>query len=160
MVEYKPVSKIPLSEVKPIIEGQVVSAEAEKLAKAEGEKKLAELKAGGTAEFGAAKSVSRMNFNGVSGPAVAALMKADTNKLPAYVGVPTPGKGYSIFRINSVNNVVADEEAVKAEKQQVEEFLASQEMAAYLTVVKKRAKAEILKPVAVSKPVAEPGAAK
>ncbi len=156
VVEYKPVSKIPLSEVKTIIEGQVASAEAEKLARAAGEKKLAELKAGGTAEFGAAKSVSRTNFNGVAGPAIAALMKADTNKLPAYVGLPTPGKGYSIFRINSVDNVVADEEAVKAEKQQVEEFLASQEMAAYLSVVKKRAKAEILKPVVAAKPAAAP----
>ncbi len=150
VVEYKPVSKIPLSEVKTIIEGQVVAAEAEKLAKAAGEKKLAELKAGGSAEFGPAKTVSRSNFNGVSGPAVAALMKAEANKLPAYVGLPVPGKGYSIYRINALNDIVADEETVKGEKQQIEEFLASEEMAAYLAVVKKRAKAEILKAAAVA----------
>ncbi len=152
--DYKPVSKIPLADVKPIIEGQVVAAEAEKLARDAGEKKLAELKAGGSAEFGAAKSVSRSNFNGVAGPVVAAVMKANVNQLPAYVGVPAAGKGYSIYRISSVTDVPADEEAVKAEKQQIEEFVASQEMAAYLGVVKKRAKAEVLKTAAVAKPAA------
>ncbi len=154
VIEHKPVSRIPLADVKPMIEAQVVSAEAEKLARAAGEKKLAELKAGGSAEFGAAKEVSRSNFNGVAGPVVAAVLKADTNKLPAFVGVPVPGKGYHIYRINAVNDVQADEETVKAEKQQVDEFLASQEMAAYLAVVKKRAKAELLKPVAAAKPAA------
>jgi len=133
------------------IEERVIAIEAERLATAAGEKKLAELKAGGSAEFGAAKSVSRTNFNGVSGPAVAAVMKADAGTLPAYVGVAVPGKGYSIFRINSIDEQPADEELVKAEKQQVEEFLAAQEMAGYLGVLKKRAKAEILKPVAAAK---------
>ncbi len=154
VVEHKPVAKIPLSEVRTIIEERVAVVEAEKLAQAAGEKKLAELKAGGSAEFGAAKSVSRTNFNGVAGPAVAAVMKADATKLPAYVGVPVAGKGYSIYRINSVNEQPADEELVKAEKQQVEEFVAAQEMAGYLGVLKKRAKAEILKPVAAAKPEA------
>ena len=47
-------------------------------------------------------------------------------------------------------------EAMKTEKQQVEEFLAAQEMAGYLGVLKKRAKAEILKPVAAAKGTAKP----
>ncbi len=152
VVEHKPVAKIPLSEVRTVIEERVAALEAEKLAQAAGEKKLAELQAGGSAEFGAAKSVSRTNFNGVSGPAVAAVMKAPGSKLPVYVGVPVAGKGYSIYRINSVDEQPADEELVKAEKQQVEEFIAAQEMAGYLGVLKKRAKAEILKPVAAAKP--------
>lgn len=154
VIEYKPVSKIPLADVKSIVEGQVIAAEAEKLAREAGEKKLAELKAGGNGDFGAPKAVSRSNFNGVAGPVVAAVMKADANKLPAYVGVPTAGKGYSIYRISSVIDVPADEEAVKAEKQQIEEFVASQEMTAYLGVVKKRAKAEFLTTAAVAKPAA------
>lgn len=154
VVEHKPVSKLPLADVKQMIEDRVTAEQADKLAKEAGEKKLAELKAGGDASFGAAKSVSRSNFNGVPGPAVGAVMKADTSKLPAYVGLPVPGKGYSIYRITAVDNQPADAEAVKAEKQQVEEFLAAQEMAGYLGVLKKRAKAEILKPVAAAKPAA------
>lgn len=154
VVEHKPVAKIPLSEVRAMIEERVANVEAEKLAQAAGEKKLAELNAGGQADFGPAKSVSRTNFNGVPGPAVAAVMKAGVAKLPAYVGVPVAGKGYSIYRINAVDEKPADEEMVKAEKQQVEEFVAAQEMAGYLGVLKKRAKAEILKPVAATKAAA------
>ncbi len=155
VVDFQPASKKPLADVRAQIEERLVATEAEKLAKEAGAKKLADLKAGGNAEFGAPKSVSRTNFNGAPGPVVAAVMKADVNKLPAYVGVPIPGKGYSIFRINSVDNQVADPESMQAEKQQVDEFLSAQEMAAYLGVIKKRAKAEILKTAKAAKPAAE-----
>lgn len=145
VLDYKPVTKIPLADAKKTIEERVLTIEAEKLAQAAGEKRLAELKAGGSADFSAAKQVSRSSFNGVSAPAVAAIMKADPTKLPAYVGVAVPGKGYSIYRVNSIDDKPADAEALKAEKQQVEEFIAAQEMAGYLGVIRKRAKAEILK---------------
>lgn len=145
VIDYKPVTKVPLAEAKKSIEERVLVMEAEKLALAAGEKRLAELKAGGGADFGAAKQVSRANFNGVSAPAVTAIMKADAGKLPGYVGVPVPGKGYSIYKINAVDDTPADAEAIKSEKQQVEEFVAAQEMAGYLGVIRKRAKAEILK---------------
>jgi peptidyl-prolyl cis-trans isomerase D len=145
VIDYKPVTKVPLPEAKKSIEERVLVVEAEKLALAAGEKRLAELKAGGSADFGTAKQVSRANFNGVSAPAVTAIMKADASKLPGYVGVPVPGKGYSIYKINAVDDAPADAEALKSEKQQVEEFVAAQEMAGYLGVIRKRAKAEILK---------------
>lgn len=154
VLEYKPVSQLPLAEVRKQIEERVIAQEAEKLAKAAGEKKLAELKAGGNADFGASKAVSRANVNGLPGTAVAAVMKADATKLPAYVGLPVAGKGFIIYRINSIDEQAADPEAVKSEKQQVEEFLAAQEMAGYLGVIRKRAKAEILKPVAAASPAA------
>ncbi len=154
VLEHKPVSTIPLADAKQQIEERVAAQEAEKLAKAAGEKQLAELKAGGTADFGASKQVSRANFGGLPAPAVGAVMKADASKLPAYVGVSVPGRGYSIYRINAIDEQPGDPEAVKAEKQQVEEFIAAQEMAGYLGVIRKRAKAEILKPLAAAKPAA------
>lgn len=154
VVEHKPVSKIPLAEARKQIEDRVIAQEAEKLAKAAGEKKLAELKAGGSADFGTSKQVSRANFNGLPAPAVSAVMKADVTKLPAYVGMPVAGKGFSIYRINAIDEQAADEEAVRTEKQQVEEFIAAQEMAGYLGVIRKRAKAEILKPLTDAKPAA------
>jgi peptidyl-prolyl cis-trans isomerase D len=83
-------------------------------------------------------------------------MKADPTKLPAYVGVSVPGKGYSIFRINSIDEQTANAEAIKSEKQQVEEFIAAQEMAGYLGVIRKRAKAEILKTTPEPKAVTTP----
>jgi peptidyl-prolyl cis-trans isomerase D len=152
VIEHKAVTRKPLVEVRTLIEERVTLVEAEKLARAAGEKKLAELKAGASADFGATKLVSRTNFNASPGAVVSAVMKADINKLPAYVGMPVAGKGFSIFRINSVQEQTADQESIKAEKQQVEEFLAAQEMAATLGVLRQRAKAEILKPIAATIP--------
>lgn len=151
VLEYKPVTKSPLAEVKPVVEDRVTIIEAEQLAKKAGEAKLAEVRGGAAAEFGANLAVSRNKADGVPGQAMAAIMKADITNLPAYVGVSLPGRGYSIYRINSVAADAVDEVNMKAEQQQVDEFLAAQEMSAYLGVVKKRAKAEILKPVAAAK---------
>lgn len=148
VVEHKPVTKIPLSEVRIVIEERLIGTESEKLAVKAGEARLAELRAGGTADFAAAKSVSRNNAAGLPPSAVNMIMKADTRKLPVYVGVPVSGRGYAVYRINKISDEPIDEEARKAEQQQVDEMLAAQEMAAYLDVIKKRAKAEILKPLA------------
>lgn len=152
VLEYKPVTKSPLTEVKPVVEDRVTNIEAEQLAKKAGEEKLVAVRSGAEAEFGANLAVSRNKADGIPGQAMAAIMKADITTLPAYVGVSLPGRGYSIYRINSVSADAVDEVNMKAEQQQVDEFLAAQEMAAYLGVVKKRAKAEILKPVAAVKP--------
>lgn len=152
VLEYKPVTKSPLAEVKPVVEDRVANIEAEQLAKKAGEAKLTEVRGGAAAEFGANLAVSRNKADGIPAQAMAAIMKADITTLPAYVGVSLPGRGYSIYRINSVSADAVDEVNMKAEQQQVDEFLAAQEMAAYLGVVKKRAKAEILKPVAAAKP--------
>ncbi|MCE2872134.1 MAG: peptidylprolyl isomerase, partial [Oxalobacteraceae bacterium] len=137
------------------VEESILLYETEKLALKAGEAKLAELRSGGTAEFSTTKSVSR-NSNSTSSsttppPAVTAIMKADVSKLPAYVGVNLGGMGYRIFRINKITEETADAASGKAEEQQVNEFLAAQEMAAYLGVIKKRAKAEILKPTTMAK---------
>lgn len=152
VVEYKPVTKTPMSEVKPVLEERVGAIEAEKLAKLAGEAKLAELRKGGTATFGANLSVSRNKPGGMPPPALAPVMKADVSKLPAYVGVALPGRGYSIYRINKISEEAADDATLKAEQQQVDEFLATQETAAFLGVIKKRAKAEIVKQAQVVKP--------
>lgn len=152
VLEYKPVTRTPLSEVRQVVEERVTNLEAEQLAKKAGEAKLADVRKDTAAEFGANTAVSRNKASGVPSQAVAAIMKADITSLPAYVGVALPGRGYSIYRINSVTADAVDEINMKAEQQQVDEFLAAQEMAAYLGVIKKRAKAEILKPVDAATP--------
>jgi peptidyl-prolyl cis-trans isomerase D len=159
VIEYKPVTKSPLAEVKTVVEERVATIEAAQLAKKAGEAKLVEVRAGAAADFGAAIAVSRTKGDSVPGPTLAAIMKADISKLPAYVGVSLPGRGYSIYRINSVSADVVDEVNLKAEQQQVDEYLAAQEMSAYLAVMKKRAKAEILKPVAAAKSATTPATA-
>ena len=151
VIDYKPVTHSPLAQVRQQVEESIMLLETEKLALKTGETKLAELRNGGIADFSAAKAISRNNNSSTPPPAVYAIMKADVNKLPAYVGVNLGGMGYRIFRINKIVEQPADEASAKSEEQQVNEFLAAQEMAAYLGVIKKRANAEILKPVAAAK---------
>lgn len=148
VVEHTPVTKIPVSEVRTLIEERLLGLESEKLAVKAGQARLAELGSNGDAGFGVARPVSRNNASGLPPSAVTAIMKADASKLPAYVGVTVSGRGYAIYRVNKISEEAIDEEARTAEQQQVSEFLAAQEMSAYMDVIKKRAKAEILKPVA------------
>jgi peptidyl-prolyl cis-trans isomerase D len=74
-------------------------------------------------------------------------MKADVSKLPAYIGVELPAQGYGVYRINKVALAATPDTARRqAEQQQITNALAQQEMLAYIDVLKKKAKAEILKP--------------
>ena len=72
-------------------------------------------------------------------------MKADTSKLPAYVGVELPGQGYGVYRINKISQPAnVDVARRQAEQQQIANALAQLESQAYLEALKKKAKVEIL----------------
>jgi len=76
-------------------------------------------------------------------------MKADTSKLPAYVGVDVPGLGYGVYRIAKVQQpAVQDEARRKAEAEQINNIVAQQEMHDYIELLKLKAKVKILKPIA------------
>jgi peptidyl-prolyl cis-trans isomerase D len=160
VLEYKPATKRPLDEVKDIIRERVIQTEATTLARKAGEAKLAALTAKDDASgFSNAKMVSRIKDQDLDGAALAAIMKADTRKLPAYVGVDLAGKGYSVFRINKVAQpAVVDNARRQAEQQQVADALAQQEMVAYIDVLKQKAKVKMLKPVLADNVTGEAGA--
>ncbi|WP_334189471.1 SurA N-terminal domain-containing protein [Noviherbaspirillum sp.] len=146
VVEYKPVTKRPFEEVQAVVRERVTSIEAAKLAEQEGKAKLAEVKAKpDAAGFSAPKVVSRTKAEGIPGPALAAVMKADTGKLPAYVGVDFPNQGYGIYRINKVTQPAnTDTGRRQAEQQQLANALAQQEMLAYVESLKAKAKVEVV----------------
>lgn len=148
VLEYKPVTKRPFEEVRAVVRERVMQIEAANLAKKAGEAKLAAVKASGDASgFSEAKTVSRVKTQGINGAAFASVMKVDTNKLPAYVGVELP-QGYGIYRINKVSQqATVDIARRQAEQQQIANTLAQQEMLAYLDALKKKTKVEIMKPV-------------
>lgn len=153
VAEYKPAAKRPLEEVKAIVRERVAQSEAVKLAKNAGEAKLVEVRAKGSADgFAKAANVSRASAAGLRSQAFLAVMKADVSKLPAYVGVEIPSQGYSVYRINKVSQTAADPARRQAEQQQIADALAQQEMLAYIEVLKKKAKVEILKPAASKTP--------
>jgi peptidyl-prolyl cis-trans isomerase D len=153
VVEFKPASKRPLAEVDAAIRQRVTQEEALKLVRKAGEAKLAALKASGDAAgFGPAKVVSRSNADGINGVAMGQVLKADTSKLPAYVGVDIPGMGYGIYRIGKVSQPAKPDAARRqAEKEKIDSIVAQQEMYDYVEVLKQKAKVKILKPVAAVK---------
>ncbi|MGV3653395.1 MAG: SurA N-terminal domain-containing protein [Noviherbaspirillum sp.] len=150
VAEHKPATRRPYEEVKEEIRRQVAQAEAEKLAVKAGQERLAALQAKpAEAGFGAAKTVSRAKDGGLAPNVLAAVMKADAAKLPAFVGAEVPGQGYAVVRINQVAQPEKTDEARRqADREQLGNLLAQQEMQAYVQVLKENAKAKIVKPVA------------
>lgn len=149
VIEYKPVARRPFEEVQATVRERVVQEEAAALAKKAGEAKLAKLKSGDDASgFGETKMVSRTKTQGITPAAVPAVMKADTSKLPAFVGVDLGAQGYGVYRITKVSQPATTDTARRqGEQQQIANALAQQEALAYLEALKKKSEIEILKPV-------------
>jgi peptidyl-prolyl cis-trans isomerase D len=147
--EYKPATKRPFKEVEAIVREHVTQIEASKLAQKAGEAKLAALKTSNDSTgFSEPKVVSRAKEGDLDRAAFADVMKADTSKLPAYVGVDLSGRGYGIYRINKVMQpATVDKAKVTADQQQFDNSLAQQEMVAYIEALKQKSKVKILKPI-------------
>ena len=150
IVEYKPASKKPFDEVKQQLTELVTRSEAAALAKKAGEEKLAALKANpaDAAGFGPVKTLSRVKNTDFRGEAAAAILKADTSKLPAFVGAPLgPDGSYGVFRINKVSAPAKpDENRRKAQVQQITGTVSQEEMLAFVASLKVKAKAKITHP--------------
>lgn len=149
IVDYKPASKRPFDEVKEVVTQRVIAAESEELAKKAGEAKIASLKVTADAVgFGDAKLVSRIEQAGVPRDAFESIMKADTSKLPAFVGVDIPGQGYAIYRINKVQQPAQDERKTADLTKEVERVLGADELNSYVEMLKQKGGAKIVKPIA------------
>lgn len=147
VIEYKPATKRPFDEVKAQVQERVIQTEAHALAKKAGEAKLAALKEKDDASgFSATQVVSRAKSQGLNPAVFLAVMKADTSKLPSYVGLEAP-QGYAVLRvIRVVQPTNVDTAKRQAEHQQIAAALAQQETHAYIEALKKKAKVEIKKP--------------
>ena len=147
MTSYKPVAKRPFEEVKADVQKAVLLAEEQSLAVKAGQERLAQLQAKDDATgFSDAKVVSRVKSEGWTQEAFNAVMKADTAKLPAYVGAETPGMGYQIYRITKVEQPkTVDTARRKAEQEQITAALSQQEALGYLDYLREKAKTKLLK---------------
>lgn len=146
VVSYQPKARRPLEEVKAQVRELVLQQEAMALAKKAGEARLAELQTRTDANgFSAARMVSRTAAGNLDESAFMAVMKADVSKLPAVVGAELPGQGYGVYRINKLAPAAKIDEARRtAEQQQIAAALSQQETLAYIDVLKKRAKTELV----------------
>ncbi|AIP63708.1 SurA N-terminal domain-containing protein [Burkholderia thailandensis] len=145
VTSYQPSTVPALDAIKDQVRAKVVADEAARLAKQDGEAKLAELrKSKSTAGFAAADKISRTQAHGLPPAAVSAIYKVDPKTLPAYVGVDLGNDGYAIFRVNSVVAAApADDQRLAAAQQQLAQVYAQSETEAYLASLRARSKVKL-----------------
>ena len=145
IVEYKPAALQPFEGLQANIEQMLSRQEAQKLAKADGEARLAALKSGDDKlSWGASKRVSRMDARQLPATAAQAVFRIDSGKLPAYAGVELPGNAYALYRLNQVS---AGEKLDDVRRQgllgQLSSLAAQEEVQMYLSALRGRYKVEI-----------------
>ena len=153
VVKYYPAASLPLADVKDIVKRNVTQDKAAALAKAQGEQRLAALKASANADgLPNAIVLSREKSQRQLPQVLDAVLKADPVKLPAIDGVDLGTMGYAVIRVIKVLPPEAEnKELMKQAQQQFTQLWGSAETQAYLAQLKAMLKAEIL----VAKPSPE-----
>jgi peptidyl-prolyl cis-trans isomerase D len=145
---HTPARTLPLADVRAQVKARLLLSRSTEMAKAQGASSLAAWKASpGTASLKETVTVSRDRGQAITGPLLDALMGADAQTLPAWVGVDLGAQGYAVARINKVlpREAPAANVAVQ-ERMQFAQWLASAEAQAYLEVLKSRFKVQIKVP--------------
>ena len=150
MLEHKPATQRPFESVEQDIVRRISRDEAAKLAKQEGEGKLKVLREGKNADLDlkwpVPLKVSRQNAGALPPPVMTEVFKANTAKLPAYLGVTNPQGGYTLVRISKVISPEAiDEAKVKSYRQRLEQVVAQQEMQSVLAGMRKDSDVKVRK---------------
>lgn len=145
ILEYKPAALQPFDSVKGSIETLLRRQEAQTLARKDGESRLEALRRGeDSLNWGAVKSISRLDPRQIPQPAGPTVFKMDTTKLPAYAGVDLPGTGYALFKLVSINAGDAlDDSRKQALLRQLNTLEAQEEVQSYLAALRSRYKVEI-----------------
>jgi len=153
IVDYKPATLQPFDSTKGSIETLLRRQEAQALARKDGEARLEALRKGGDSlNWGALKSVSRLDSRQIPQPAAPTVFKMDNSKLPAYAGVDLPGAGYALFKLLSVSAGDAlDDTRKQALLRQLNTLEAQEEVQTYLAALRSRHKVEINKAVLEAK---------
>lgn len=141
MVEYNPARVRPLAEVSSAIRQTLLRQRAAELAQQEGEKTLTSLQHGDkvAVSWKAAQPVTRNQRSQIAPELLKAIFRADTNKLPAYVGVSAQD-GYLLARIDAVKEAApADAAKLGGYAQQLRRLTGEELLMAYLADAKKRA---------------------
>jgi peptidyl-prolyl cis-trans isomerase D len=145
VIEHKAATVRSLDEVKAEILKKLTEQEAVALAVKRGAADYAELQQGkhpGLA-WSAVKIVGRQGKPAVEADAIQPIFRADTSKLPAYVGVELPQRGYGIYRISRVIEAPVDAARAKTLREQLVQQAAQQDVVAYLTSLRAAAKIKI-----------------
>ena len=103
VVKYEAAHQLPLDQVKVRVRERVLAEQAAALARKLGKARLAELKAAPeTSLTEAPQTVSRAQPGNAAGALLDAVLKAPTDKLPAFIGVDIGDSGYAVAKISKV----------------------------------------------------------
>jgi peptidyl-prolyl cis-trans isomerase D len=157
ITQYTAARTLPLAEVKERVRERLLGVRSFEMAKKEGTDKLAVWKAApASAVMPDAVVIARNQPQNLPMPLIEAALKADTSKLPEFVGVEVAGRAYFIAKINKVlPPTAADQDMVKQAREQVSQAWVAAEDQAYYNLLKERFKTNIL----LAKPIVKAAAA-
>lgn len=141
VTEYQPASVRPLAEVSAGIRQKLQNQQAEELAIQQGKSLLEHLQHGEKTAISwkAAQTITRNQRSGIEPELLHAVFRADTSKLPAYVGANGPN-GYLLARIDAVKNDASiDEGKLGGYAQQIRQLTGEALLMAYMADAKKHA---------------------
>lgn len=137
---------LPFSEVQATVRERVVKQRATELARKDGSEKLAAWRVNPVlAVLGAAQLVARDQAQSVAAPVLTAVLRADSSKFPAWVGVDLGAAGYDVVRINKiVARTPPNAQVQQQDREQIAKWWSDAEGQAYYSLLKDRFKAEIM----------------
>ncbi len=153
-LDSKPAVVTPFEQVEKGIIARLTREEAGKLAKKDGEAKLAALMKGPVADvkWPALLAVSRANAGGLGPNVVEAAMKADPKTLPVYVGTENPGGGYVLVQVAKVNDApLVDDAKLQNTRTRVAQAVNQQEIIATLAQIRAKSNVVITKDILTKK---------
>ncbi len=139
VIEHKPASVRPFDAVSSDIKKQLILDEAAKLAQKEGEEKLARLVKGEKVDmpWSAPRVVTRQGSPETPAQALHGIFKVAADKLPGYSGTRLPNAVYVVYRVTSVRQPAAKDDArSKQLRAQYARMKAEDDFAAYLNALK------------------------
>lgn len=147
VVEHYPTALLPLEEVKARITETLKTEKATAMAKAEGEKKLAEVRESKSLDgFSEPIWVSRQNTKGQPEVLVNREIAIPSANLPAFTGVSVPGGAYIVGYVSQRRTKEAKPEEITALRREISSIYGEADRRAYLAALKTVLKSEILKP--------------
>ncbi|MGA8514936.1 MAG: SurA N-terminal domain-containing protein [Burkholderiaceae bacterium] len=150
IVQYTPARTLPFEQVKDKAREKLLAVQGADLARKEGMAKLAAWQAApGSASLAEAVVIARDQSQKLPAAMIDAALRADSSKLPAFVGVNLNDQGYAVIKVNKLLEREAKADSAKQDRQQYTQWWTNAEAMAYYNGLKERFKAEIK----VTKPV-------
>lgn len=142
VTNFQPAATPAFAAVKDAVRQRVVAQQAADLARKDGQAKVAALQKAVSADgFTPPVKVSRNDAQGLPPAALAAIFKVDAQKLPGFVGVDLGNDGFAVFRVNSVTNApAADDARLAGAQQELAQVSGQSQLQAYLDALRGRSK--------------------